>query len=130
MNRTWAALFCLTSLFVPLSADAVDERRVEEVDRLFQPVNGDKTPGAAVLVLRDGEVVLKKGYGMADVAAGLPNTPKTRFLLASVTKTFTATAIMQLNDRGLLNIDDPVSKYLPDFPPGDKVKIRNLLSHT
>jgi len=118
------------NFFPALAANAVDESRANEVDKLFQPVSGDKTPGAAVLVVRDGEVVLRKGYGMADVAGSLPNTPNTRFLLASVTKTFTAMAIMQLHDRGLLNIDDPVSKYLPDFPPGDKVKIRNLLSHT
>jgi len=120
----------LISFFSPLSADATDESRGHEVDKLFQPVSGDNTPGAAVLVVRDGKVVLKKAYGMADVAGSLPNTPKTRFLLASVTKTFTATAIMQLHERGLLNIEDPVSKYLPAFPPGEKVKIRNLLSHT
>jgi len=130
MHRICAVLLCLISFFPSLSADAADESRGREVDRLFQPVNGDKTPGAAVLVIRDGEVVLKKGYGMADVAGNLRNTPKTRFLLASVTKTFTATAIMQLHDRGLLNLDDTISKYLPDFRPGDKVKVRNLLSHT
>jgi len=130
MHRISVALICFMSLILPLSADAVDESRGKQVDKLFQPVNGDKTPGAAVLVVRDREVILQKGYGMADVAGSLPNTPKTRFLLASVTKTFTATAIMQLHDRGLLNIDDPVSKYLPAFPPGNKVKIRNLLTHT
>ena len=130
MHRICAVVSCLIGFFPPLLAQAAAESRGQEVDKLFQPVSGDKTPGAAVVVVRDGEVVLKKGYGMADVAASLPNTPKTRFLLASVTKTFTATAIMQLYDRGLLNLDDPVSKYLPDFPPGDKVKIRNLLSHT
>ncbi len=130
MHRIYTVLFCLISFFPPLSALAADESRTLEVDKLFQPVNGDKTPGGAVLVVRDGQVLLKKGYGMADVDASLPNTPNTRFLLASVTKTFTATAIMQLYDRGLLDIDDPVSKYLPSFPPGDKVKIRNLLSHT
>jgi CubicO group peptidase (beta-lactamase class C family) len=120
----------LIGLLPVLSAQATDDRRASEVDRLFQPVAGNKTPGAAVLVIRDGQVVLKKAYGMADVAANLPNTPTTRFLLASVTKTFTATAIMQLHERGILSIDDPVSKYLTDFPQGDRVKIRNLLSHT
>jgi len=130
MHRICAAPICFIAFFVSLSADVVDESRTGEVDKLFEPVNGDKTPGAAVLVVRDGQVVLKKGYGMADVASSLPNTPKTRFLLASVTKTFTATAIMQLHDRGLLNIDDPASKYVPDFANGDKVKIRHLLTHT
>ena len=130
MHRILTVLFCLISFSPPLSGLAADESRSQEVDKLFQPVNGDKTPGGAVLVIRNGEVVLKKAYGMADVDASLPNTPKTRFLLASVTKTFTAIAIMQLHDRGLLSIDDPVSKYMPAFPPGEKVKIRNLLSHT
>jgi len=120
----------LIGVFSSLSADAVDDSRIHEVDKLFEPVSTGKTPGAAVLVVRDGEVILKKGYGMADVEISLPNTPKTRFLLASVTKVLTAASIMQLHDRGLLSIDEPVSKYLPDFLPGNRVKIRNLLNHT
>jgi len=130
MRPISVALFCLIGLAPSLSAQSNDETRGREVDKLFRSIDGDRTPGAAVLVARGGEVLLKKAYGMADVAGQLLNTPQTRFLLASVTKTLTAAAIMQLHERGLLSVDDPVSKYLADFPPGDKVKIRNLLSHT
>jgi len=129
MQQLCAFLLCGMTLVGATSAQNPDESRALAVDKLFEPVN-DKTPGAAVVVIRDGAVVLKKAYGMADVTAGVPNTTKTRFLLASVTKTFTAAAIMQLADRGLLNIDDTVSKYLTDFPSGDKVKLRHLLTHT
>jgi CubicO group peptidase (beta-lactamase class C family) len=118
-------LFMVTGI-----AGAGDDPRSVKVDALFKAVTGDKTPGASVLVIHNGVVVYKKAYGMADVDARIANTPATRFLLASVTKLFTATAVMQLQDRGLLKIDDFVSKYLPDFPHGHQVTLRHLLSHT
>lgn len=86
----------------------------------------------AALVAKDGQVVLAKGYGMADVAAASPNTAATRFLIGSVTKQFTATAIMQLAEKKRLDVNDPIAKYFPDFPKpaADKITIRNLLTHT
>jgi CubicO group peptidase (beta-lactamase class C family) len=123
------ACLWVSFLSTGIAGPAADSRSAQ-VDALFQPVAGDTLPGAAVVVIQDGTVVYKNAYGMSDVEAKIANTPRTRLLLASVTKLFTATAIMQLQERGLLRIDDPVAKYLPDFPHGHKMTLRHLLSHT
>jgi CubicO group peptidase (beta-lactamase class C family) len=123
------ACLWVSFLSTGIAGPAADSRSAQ-VDALFQPVAGDTLPGAAVVVIQDGTVVYKNAYGMSDVEAKIANTPRTRLLLASVTKLFTATAIMQLQERGLLRIDDPVAKYLPDFSHGHKMTLRHLLSHT
>jgi len=86
----------------------------------------------SVLVAHRGNVILSNGYGMADRDMGIPNTAYTRFFIGSITKQFTAAAILQLMERGKLELDKPVSEYLDDYPPpwGDKITIRHLLSHT
>ncbi|HEX2993513.1 MAG TPA: serine hydrolase domain-containing protein, partial [Anaerolineales bacterium] len=84
----------------------------------------------AALVARNNKVLLRKACGMADEAGRRSNTPETRFLIASLTKTFTAVAIMQLAEQGRLSVDDPLSKYLPDFPHANRIYLRHLLSNT
>ena len=85
----------------------------------------------SVLVAKDGKVLLDKGYGDANLEWKIANTPDTKFRLASLTKQFTAAAILLLEDRGKLSTDDPVKKYVPDAPAAwDKVTIYNLLTHT
>ncbi|MDP4181682.1 MAG: serine hydrolase [Bacillota bacterium] len=84
----------------------------------------------SVLVETSGKVVLAKGYGMADYEKKIPNTQSTRFAIASMTKQFTAMAIMQLYEKGKLKLDDKLSKYFPDFPRGDEITIHQLLTHT
>lgn len=87
-------------------------------------------PGAAVAVLRDGEFLHCKCYGLANVEWGIPLTPDTVFHIASLTKQFTATAIMMLRERGLVSLDAPLETYLPDFPTqGRRVTVRHLLNH-
>jgi CubicO group peptidase (beta-lactamase class C family) len=84
----------------------------------------------SVLVAKGGKVLLKKGYGMANVELEVPNAPNTKFRLGSITKQFTATAIMQLASQGKLKPEDPVSKYV-DAPPAWKdITIHHLLTHT
>lgn len=85
-----------------------------------------------VLVAKGGKVILNKGYGMANYELDVPNTPQIKFRLGSITKQFTSMAIMQLQERGLINSEDPISKYLPDLPKdmGDKVTVFHLLTHT
>jgi CubicO group peptidase (beta-lactamase class C family) len=87
----------------------------------------------AVLVARDGEVVLQDAWGPADREAGTPNTPDTRFRIGSMNKMFTAVATLQLVEAGKLALDDTVGKHLPDYPNDDlasKVTVRHLLTHT
>lgn len=88
-------------------------------------------PGASVAVVRDGKVVLSKGYGLANVELGVPATPDTVYQLASVTKTFTATAVMTLVKEGKLSLDDRITVRLPGLPKAwEGVTVRHLLSHT
>jgi CubicO group peptidase (beta-lactamase class C family) len=85
----------------------------------------------AVLVARDGRVLVSKGYGFANLEDETPNTPQTRFRLGSITKQFTATAIMMLEERGKLSAQDSICKYVEDCPQAwQAVTIRHLLSHT
>lgn len=84
-----------------------------------------------VLVARDGRVLLNKGYGMANYEWDVPNTPRTKFRLGSITKQFTAMAILQLEEHGKLSVSDPITKHLADYPRvGDTITIEHLLTHT
>jgi CubicO group peptidase (beta-lactamase class C family) len=90
----------------------------------------DASFSGSVLVVRDGKIVHRNGYGFANSEQKTPNTPDTQYLIGSVTKQFTALAIMQLQEQELLNIEDTVDTYLPDFPNGSKIKIKHLLTHS
>lgn len=101
----------------------------EAVDSLLLPYTGN-VPGAAVMVIRDGNSALAKGYGMANVEEEVPVTPATNFRLASITKQFTATAILMLVDRGRLDLDDSIRRYFPEFPEfTNDITIRHMLQH-
>lgn len=93
-------------------------------------VTSGYTPGLVVAISHHGRIVFARGYGLANIEAGLAATPSSVFPILSVTKPFTAAAVMQLRDAGRLSLDDPVSKYLPFFPRGATVRLRHLLSHT
>ncbi len=84
----------------------------------------------SILIAKEGRIPLSKGYGMADLEHDVPNTPQTIFRLGSVTKQFTSMAIMQLQEKRLLNVDDPIAKYLPTYPNGEEITIHHLLTHT
>ena len=92
----------------PLSAQQITAK-VDEYMNAAVRVNGFS---GSILVARDGQPVVSKGYGMANVELDVPNTPQTVFRLGSVTKQFTAMAIMLLAERGKLNVNDPACKYL------------------
>jgi len=101
-----------------------------EVDALMRNYAGD-VPGAAVLVLRDGQPVVRASYGLADLEAHTPATPETNYRLASVTKQFTAACILLLAEDGRITLDDRGRKWLPSLPKAaETVTIRHLLTHT
>lgn len=90
-----------------------------------------RVPGASVLVLHEGRPLLRRGYGLADVETGAAATPDTHYRLASVSKQFTAAAVLLLVQDGKLGLDDPLRRWLPSLPPvGDAITIRQVLSHT
>ena len=101
-----------------------------EVDRLLSAGRGD-APGAAVIVIRDGSVLKRGAFGLADLARGIPIGTDTAFNLASVSKQFTAMAILLLAEEGRLSYDDPITRFLPELSRfGDERRIRHLLTHS
>lgn len=101
-----------------------------QVDQLMT-VYRDDTPGGVVAVVKGGEIVFAKGYGMANLEYGIPNTPQTPYHMASVSKQFTAFAIALLADQGKLSLDDSVHTHIPELPHFDQtVTLRHLLNHT
>lgn len=95
-----------------------------------ETIKAQDSPSASVAVVRDGRIVYAKSFGYADLEARKPAEAQTRYEIASVSKEFTAGAILLLQEDGKLSLDDKVSKYFPDLTDADKVTIRQLLSHT
>ena len=104
------------------------EAKLDSYLETSYPADG---PGAAVVVVEDGKVVFSRGRGLADLETKRAITPDTVFRMASLTKQFTASVILQLEREGKLSLSDPVSKFLPDYPqPGAGATISQLLNHT
>jgi len=102
-----------------------------QVDAIFEPWNRTDSPGCALAVLQGGRIAYEHGYGMADLSHEAIITPKTPFHVASVSKQFTAAAILLLAQQGRLSLDDEIQKYLPELHDfGVPITIRNLLHHT
>jgi CubicO group peptidase (beta-lactamase class C family) len=103
----------------------------ERIDQIFKEWNTRHSPGASVAVIKNGRLLFEKGYGMANLEYGIPIKPDTIFHVASVSKQFTAMAVLLLEADGKLSIDDDVHKYLPELPDyGSRITLRNLLQHT
>jgi len=103
---------------------------MDKIDLLMNPYDG-AGPGASLLVVRDGKPIVRRSYGLADVEGNVAATPTTNYRLASVTKQFTATAILLLKQDGKLTLDDRIRKWLPSLPAAlDSVTITHLLTHT
>ncbi len=104
----------------------------EQIDAyLVAAYPDDAGPGAALLVVDDGEIVYRGARGMANVELAVPLSPDQVFRLGSITKQFTGAAIMLLEEEGKLSVSDPITKYLPDYPThGHTITIEHLLTHT
>ena len=104
---------------------------VQKVDKIFEKWDKPDSPGCAVGIYKDGQIVYKHGYGMANLNDDVPITPATVFHVASMSKQFTATAILLLAEQGKLSLDDDVHKYIPELPDfGEPITLRQLLHHT
>ena len=137
-GRTRGAIFgnLLLGLAVCAGASAQDTEELPpdvaaKVDAVFKLWNRDNTAGCAVSVARAGETVYARGFGMAHLEQPAPITPETIFEAGSVSKQFTASALVLLALDGKLSLDDPVQEYLPELPDfGAPITIRHLLTHT
>ncbi|HEY0553676.1 MAG TPA: serine hydrolase [Thermoanaerobaculia bacterium] len=125
------ALVSLFLLVAPGAAFALPSESLRaKVDAYLAPYVAAKDFAGTVLLAKGGKVLLRKGYGLANQELGVPNHPETRFQIGSVTKTFTAAAVVLLDRQGLLHLDDPLSKYIPGFPRGGEIRISHLLGHS
>lgn len=131
MIRTRTLSPALWSLFLWLTA-ATAFAQTERVDEFVKATMQErKIPGLSVAVVKNGEVVLAKGYGLANVELNVPAAPETVYQSGSVGKQFTATLVMMLVEEGRMSLDDHIGKYIPDAPEIWKaITIRHLLTHT
>ncbi len=125
--------FLLLTLFffVRIATSQSPEQTTHQVDSLFTQWDHPKSPGAVIAIIKDGDVLYKKGYGMANLEHGIPNTPSTIYDIASVSKQFGAMAIAMLAQAGEISLDDEIHTYIPEVPDfGDPITIRHLIHHT
>ena len=108
-----------------------DNELAKKVDAFLSQWDKNDMPGGAVGVVKDGKLIYKRGFGMANLDYDVPNTTSTRFNLASVSKPFTAMSIALLAQQGKLSLDDDIRKYVPEIPKyDDTVTIRHLIHHS
>ena len=112
----------------PAATEAALAQRIDaSIGQYFRP----DAPGAIILVQRDGKTILRKAYGLANLATRQPLTPAAPMRLGSLTKQFTAVAVLMLADEGKLALSDEITRFLPDYPThGRKITIEHLLTHT
>ncbi len=122
-------LLLLLIAFLPVFGQA--QSLTEKIDKIMSEAYPSDQPGAVVLVQKDGKVLFEKAYGMANMELDVKMQPNHILRLGSITKQFTAVAMLMLVQAGKVNLDDDLTKYLPDYPTGGrKITVAQLLNHT
>lgn len=130
MRRLILLLIC-SSLIPHPSSLLFSDALTDKVDKLFVPWNKPDSPGCSLGVIKDGTFVYRRGYGMANLEHNFPLDSQSVFDIGSTSKQFTAMSILLLARQGKLSLDDPIRKYLPEFPESQAaVTIRHLVHHT
>jgi CubicO group peptidase (beta-lactamase class C family) len=112
-------------------AEASPDALAKTLDGMLTGLYAKDAPGAVVIAVRDGRMVLRKAYGVADLELGVPLKPDMVFRIGSMTKQFTAVAVLMLVEEGKLAVSDPITKFLPDYPTGGRtITVEHLLTHT
>lgn len=133
MKKKYILQIFVLLLFVQglLNGQETTQSEIEKkVDEYLTPLLNEDLISGSILIAKGGEILLSKGYGIANREYDIKCSPDTKFRLASVSKQFTAMAIMMLEEKGLLSIHDSLSKFIPDYPNGNKITIHHLLTHT
>ena len=134
MRRKSIVSLAILMVIVCLAGSCASSRTAStaaKVDPLFATWNRPDSPGCGVGVSRDGRVIYEHGFGMASLERRVPIASSTVFPLASITKAFTAMSVLLAAERGLLSLDDDVSKYIPEWSDREHhVTIRHVLAHT
>lgn len=134
----YAGLFFIISIlaaapaaFRGQSKPASKAGTVSAMEKEMSAVYRPDLPGAAVIVVKNGRVIFRRGYWLANLELKVPVKPEMVFRLCSVTKQFTAAAIMMLVEQGNLSLNDDITKFFPGYPAaGKKITVENLLTHT
>jgi CubicO group peptidase (beta-lactamase class C family) len=112
-------------------ASATPQDAIAEVDAYLRELEQNQGFSGSVLIARDGDVLISKGYGMADREQQIPNTPETRYRISLLTMPFTALAVMQLQAEGKLDVQDEICRYIPNCPDyWQEITLHHLLTHT
>lgn len=129
---TITSIFCLL-FFVQCSSQKKKQLPPsaigESVENYMKPYLANKDFAGVIKMVKNDSVIFEKAYGLADMEQGIANTTTTKFRISSITKTFTATMFILLQQQGKLSLKDPVAKYIPDYPKGNKIQIEHLLDH-
>ncbi len=126
------ALFSFAILCNIAASQTLNDRQLTaEIDKLLSSQFKENEPGAEILIARKGQVFYKKAFGMANLELNIPMKPDMVFRIGSLTKQFTAVAILQLMEQGKLSLQDEITKFIPDYPmQGQHITIEHLLTHT
>ena len=109
------------------STNGISKNTQSKIIDYIKDYSKDYEFSGTILVAQGSNIVLNKAFGMADYDNDIANTTQTAFEIASITKQFTATAILMLQEKKLLSVQDPLSKYISDYPNGDEIKIYTFL---
>lgn len=121
----------LFAFFLFLSLNVAAQDLEQQVDAILSEQYEHQGPGATALIYKDGEVIYRKGFGYANLELGVKMQPEHVFEIGSITKQFTAIAILMLEEQGKLKVEDEITKFIPDYPThGKTITIHHLLNHT
>jgi CubicO group peptidase (beta-lactamase class C family) len=122
--------FCLSACMTSEFGTGQDPAMNERMNQKLATVTSESTSGIAILVSREGKILIKTAGGMADIEKKVPANADTQFLIGSVTKQFTAMAVLRLAEQGKLSLQDPLEKYYPNMPNAASITLESLLTHT
>ena len=129
MKKIIATLLITLSIFSMNAQESIPQQT--NIDNIFSRWDAKDAPGGTVAIIKDGELIFTKGYGMANLDYNIPNEPKTVFTIASTSKQFTAASIILLSEQGKLSLEDTLMKFFPKFPAyANEITIQHLLNHT
>ena len=131
MRRSSFAISCASALLASSAASAAPPDLAQQAEAYLAKAYPADGPGAAAIITENGKTIFVGGRGLADVEGKKPIVPGTVFRLGSITKQFSAAAVLRLVEQGKLSLDDPLSKFIPGYPaPGGAATVRQLLNHT
>lgn len=129
--QQWVKPFLFLAVLCNLSAILTAQPHKQKIDSMIrQTVNDPNGPGGVFLVARHGQIIYQQAFGKSNLELDVPISTQHVFQIGSMTKQFTAIAILILEEKGKLKVTDFISRYVPDYPGGDKISIHHLLTHT